>query len=237
MDVLEDAYPLQLEYGGLVFSSCAHAMEAAPYIKSCFALAQALAAEKLPERRALLVSRKKVETKRGATRWLRELNQKIEQFAAAEPDAEWDPQQTRRELLMLKFSQSHCKELLETKAASGCCGQSAEMLSVLDELGRLAVTPRSRVLLFVRVEQVADCETVEEERVPRLRIRAQERHWVVKAQSGAQAAKLIRRTLEGLPEGERPTEGTRLGVVRPTRAMLVELAEGLGAYALCICEK
>lgn len=237
MDVLDDEYPVPIEYGGLVFSSCAHALEALPYLESCPALARALASEKSPERRRLLLERKRVETKRGATRWLRELNQKIEQFADAEPDPKWNHADTRHELLLRKFAQSHCKEKLEL------CMQSSEEVEeelkrVAKELASRALTPKGRVLYLLRLEIDPEAKEAEakEEKMEQAPTRAKERLWAIRASSGREAAEAARAEMARLPESERPQRGARLGLQRVARALHKEFAEALADYSLCIYE-
>lgn len=190
-DILDDSYPLTIVVNGITFTSCKHALDASPYFVSCPAFAQVIADEKHAERREILVKRIKVQTHRGAPRWQREINQRIDKFSEAVPPAGWDREEAYHAVRLVKFSMAVCKDAL----LSADLTNRPELLKVADDLKKISIKPINSLLCFFHVREGK--ETKIESRSPE-NPTYQEAHYDVEAPEGSTAARLMLETLAGL---------------------------------------
>lgn len=147
MSILDDDYELPMVVRGLRFTSCKHALDACPYFGHEFA--EVIAGESCPTRRETLIARVKVPTHRGAPRWLREINRKIERFTGVMPPPGWDREAAEREVRLVKFGMAVCRDALFRQSGSGPL--RPELLSVARELRARSVKMANPLRQFYHV--------------------------------------------------------------------------------------
>jgi hypothetical protein len=187
MDILDDNYELPMVVRGLHFVSCRHALDACPYFGHEFATA--ISEETCPTRRETLIARVKVPTHRGAPRWLREINRRIERYTGVTPPAGWNRETAEREVRMVKFGMAVCKDTLLRRAATEQL--SPELLAVARELRARSVRVANPLKQFYHLTVTKGPET--QSRIESDTI-YEELHYAISAPNGARAAALVCQT-------------------------------------------
>jgi hypothetical protein len=215
-NILDDSYPLAMTVNGIAFTSCKHALEASPYFTSCPNFAQVIADEKHPERREILVKRIKVQTHRGAPRWQREINQRIDKFSEAVPPLGWDREEAYHAVRLVKFSMAVCKDALFSSDLSA----RPDLVKVANDLRKISIRPENPLLCFFHITIAEEAKI--SPRSPDNPI-YEESHYDLYAPDGATAARMMLSTLADRAPADKPVRCGVYGLPRFTKEFLLDL--------------